>query len=57
MSNDEVKAFEKNPNLKQIIQVRHLDDSGKREGGETYPFSHFVPLLQRLVDQHLGGKV
>ena len=57
MSNDEVKAFEENPNLKQIIQVRHLDDSGKREGGETYPFSHFVPLLQRLVDQHLGGKV
>ena len=56
MSNDEVKAFEKNPNLKQIIQVRHLDDSGKREGGETYPFSHFVPLLQRLVDQHLGNK-
>jgi len=56
MSNDEVEAFEKNPNLKQIIQVRHLDDSGKREDGETYPFSHFVPLLQRLVDQHLGNK-
>ena len=56
MSNDEVKAFEKNPNLKQIIQVRHLDDSGKREGGETYPFSHFVPLLQRLVDQHWDNK-
>jgi predicted HD phosphohydrolase len=56
MSNDEVEAFEKNPNLKQIIQVRHLDDSGKREGGETYPFSHFVLLLQRLVDQHLCGK-
>ena len=53
MSNDEVKVFEKNPNLKQIIQVRLLDDSGKREGGETYPFSHFIPLLQRLVDLSL----
>ncbi len=54
MKADEVRAFEENPNLKQIIQVRYLDDSGKRAGMATPPFSHFAPLLQRIVGQHCG---
>ena len=50
MSSAEVAAFEKHPNLKEIIQVRYLDDAGKRAGKETPPFSHFAPMVQRLVD-------
>lgn len=54
MSDDEVLEFEKNPNLKQIIKVRYLDDAGKRPDMETPAFSHYAPMVQRVVDQHLG---
>lgn len=54
MSADEVLEFEKNPNLKQIIKVRYLDDAGKRPDMETPAFSHYAPMVQRVVDQHLG---
>ncbi len=49
MSADEVAAFAKNPNLEAILQVRYLDDAGKRIGALAKPFSHFAPLLERLV--------
>ena len=52
MSEDEVQEFEKNPNLKEIIAVRYLDDAGKHPDMETPPFSHFAPMVQRIVDQH-----
>ncbi len=52
MSAEEVSEFEKNPNLERIIQVRYLDDAGKRADMTTPPFSHFAPLVQRLVDRH-----
>ena len=52
MSRKEVSEFEKNPNLEQIIQVRYLDDAGKRADITTPLFSHFAPLVQRVVDQH-----
>lgn len=54
MSDDEVAGFEKNPNLKEIIQVRYLDDAGKRDDMETPDFWHFAPMVQRLVDSHCG---
>ena len=54
MSEDEVAEFEKNPNLKEIIQVRYLDDAGKRDDMETPDFWHFAPMVQRLVDRHCG---
>ncbi|EEE38336.1 HD domain protein [Rhodobacteraceae bacterium KLH11] len=53
MSTDEVATFESNPNLSQIIQVRYLDEAGKRADMETPDFSHFAPMVQRMVDRHL----
>lgn len=53
IDNEEVAEFEKNPNLEQIIQVRYLDEAGKRANMTTPSFSHFAPMVQRVVDQHL----
>ena len=52
----EVAAFETNPNLKAIIQVRLLDDAGKRTDLQTPPFSHLAPMVQRLVDAHCDAR-
>lgn len=54
MSEAEVAEFEKNPNLKKIVQVRYLDDAGKRTDLETPDFWHFAPMTQRVVDRHCG---
>ena len=54
MSDGEVAEFEREPNLKAIIQVRYLDDAGKRADMATPPFAHFAPMVQRLVDRHCG---
>lgn len=53
MSAEEVAAFEANPNLKEIIQVRYLDEAGKRADMETPDFAHFAPMVQRMVDKHM----
>ena len=53
MSPDEVADFERNPNLKKIIQVRYLDEAGKQADMETPDFWHFAPMVQTLVDRHL----
>ena len=50
----EIAAFERNPHLSEIIQVRCLDDAGKRTDMQTPTFSHFAPMVQRLVDAHCG---
>ena len=55
MSPDEARAFARNPNLAAIIQVRYLDEAGKRPDMETPGFDHFAPMVQRQVDVHLGG--
>lgn len=52
MSDEEVTEFEKNPNLKEIIAVRYLDDAGKRDDMKTPDFWHFAPMVQRAVDAH-----
>ena len=54
MSAEEVAEFEKNPNLKEIIAVRYLDEAGKIAGMKTPGFRHFAPKVQRLVDAHIG---
>ncbi|MEX3011398.1 HD domain-containing protein [Hoeflea sp. TYP-13] len=54
MSEEEVEAFAKNPNLEAIIQVRIWDEEGKVPGMETPPFSHYAPMLQRVVDEHMS---
>ncbi len=51
MSAEEVSKFEKNPFLKEIIQVRYLDESGKVKDMETHEFKHFSQLLQNLVNE------
>lgn len=55
MNAGEVAEFEKNPNLKQIIAVRYLDEAGKRADMETPDYWHFAPMVQRMVDMHLGA--
>ena len=55
MSETEAAEFEKNPHLSEIIQVRYLDDAGKRAGADTPAFSHYVPMLKRLVEAHCGS--
>ncbi len=52
MNKDEILEFEKNPNLKEIIAVRFLDEAGKHPDMITPPFQHFAPMVQRIVDQH-----
>ena len=54
MSAEEIEEFEKNPNVKEIVRVRHFDDAGKIAGMETAGFDHFAPMLQRAVDAHCG---
>ncbi len=53
MSGKEIAEFEANPNLKEIIQVRYLDEAGKRADMETPDFAHFAPMVQRMVDRHI----
>ncbi len=55
MSDDEVKAFETNPNVKDIVAVRYLDDAGKIADMETPGFAHFAPMVQRVVDAHCAA--
>lgn len=52
MNADEVAEFEKNPNLRDIITVRYLDEAGKHPDMETPDFAHFAPMVQRVVDAH-----
>lgn len=52
MNADEVTEFEKNPNLKEIVKVRYYDEAGKRADLEIQPFSHYAPMVQRIVDAH-----
>ena len=54
MDAEEVAEFEKNPNLKQIIAVRYLDEAGKRADMETPDYWHFAPMVQRMVDKHMA---
>jgi len=55
MSKAEAAAFELNPHLKEIIRVRQFDDAGKRAALETPPFSHYAPMIERLVAEHALG--
>ena len=54
MSAAEVEAFEKNPNLGDIIKVRYLDDAGKDPEMTTPGFAHFAPMVRRVVERHCG---
>ena len=53
MSEREVAEFEREPNLEAILQVRYLDDSGKREHMSTPSVAHFLPRVRALAEAHL----
>lgn len=57
MTPDEVREFERNPNFKQIVRVRHLDDAGKIAEMKTPSFAHYAPMVQRIVDAYCREKV
>ena len=52
MNEDEVSAFQQNPNLEKIIQVRYLDEAAKDPEMETPDYWHYAPMVQRVVDRH-----
>lgn len=52
MNADEILAFEKKPNLREIVKVRYYDDAGKRDDLTTKPYSYYAPMVQRIVDAH-----
>ena len=54
MNPDEVAQFERNPHLGDIIKVRVYDEAGKHADLQTPPFSHYAPMVQRVVDAHGG---
>lgn len=55
MKPDEIAAFEKNPNVREIVRVRRLDDAGKVAGMVTPTFDHYAPMIQTIVDQHFAN--
>ena len=55
MSEAEMQELEKNPHLKEIIQVRYWDDEGKNPAVTTPPYEHYAPILQRVVDSFCAG--
>jgi [1-hydroxy-2-(trimethylamino)ethyl]phosphonate dioxygenase len=56
MNADEVRAFECNSNVNEIVRVRHLDDAGKIADMETPGFAHYAPMVQRVVDAHCNSQ-
>lgn len=55
MAAAEVAAFETEENLREIVTVRHYDDSGKVAGMETPGFDHFAPMVRRVVAEHCAS--
>lgn len=49
MNQDEVAAFEKEPNLGAIVQVRIWDDQGKDPAITTPGFDHYAPMIARVA--------
>ena len=55
MNGEETREFEKNPNLAEIIKVRHYDDAGKLADMKTQQYVYYAPMIQRVVDRHCEG--
>lgn len=54
MSEAEVAEFRRNPFHNEAVRVRIWDEGGKVPGMKTRAFREYEPLLQRVVDGHLG---
>ncbi|MGE0211089.1 MAG: HD domain-containing protein [Parvibaculaceae bacterium] len=55
MNEAEVAEFRKNPHFDAVVRVRLWDEAGKVDGMKTPRIEHYGPLLQRVVDRHMGG--
>ncbi|MBX2870125.1 MAG: HD domain-containing protein [Acidiferrobacterales bacterium] len=56
MNPEEVAAFKQHQHLDDILQVRIWDDLAKYPETVTPPFSHYVPILNRLVNRAISGR-
>ncbi len=56
MSNDEVDAFEQNPNLDAIVKVRRYDDLAKVAGKSTPPLAHYMVKVQQVADDYYASR-
>ena len=56
MNAAEIAAFRQNPHHADAVRVRLWDEAGKVAGMRTRSFADYAPLLQRVVEQHLGHK-
>jgi len=52
MTDSEVAEFASNPHVEAIVKVRRYDDMSKIPDQTTSTFSHYAPIIQRVVDQH-----
>jgi phosphonate degradation associated HDIG domain protein len=49
MDDEQVRAFEAEPFHADAVALRHWDDAAKDPDALTHPFSHFRPVLSRLL--------
>lgn len=57
MSETEIATFRASPFYAEAVRVRLWDEAGKVAGMQTRRFSDYAPLLQRVVERHLGSLV
>src|SRR5262245_60445894 len=55
MNAEEIAAFRRNPHFAEAVRVRLWDEGGKDPDMATPAFRHYMPLLQRVVDRHMGA--
>jgi phosphonate degradation associated HDIG domain protein len=55
MNADEIAVFRRNPHFAEAVRVRLWDEGGKDPDMETPAFRYYMPLLQRVVDRHMGA--
>ncbi len=55
MSADEAAEFRRNPHHEAAVRVRRWDELAKDPAMATPPFTYYIPLLQRVVDRHMGA--
>ena len=51
MTEDECRAFERDPGWEAAVKLRRWDDEGKVAGAATRSFAEFEPMLRRLAGQ------
>lgn len=56
MNQAEVADFRRNPHHAEAVRVRLWDEGGKDPAMTTPPIAHYLPLLQRVVDQYAENK-